>query len=154
MFLRIRDACVSDLEDIKRIEDRSFKNPYSRDLLLFFLNTCDIFIVAVLHDVVFEREKIVGYLCGELETRKNVKVGHIISIAVDPAYRRRKIGSSLMKESLGRFRRMGARWVYLECRVSNATAQKFYEKLGFRKVEIISGYYENGEDALIYKKDL
>ncbi|MEM2816343.1 MAG: hypothetical protein QXY34_04090 [Candidatus Bathyarchaeia archaeon] len=35
----------------------------------------------------------------------------------------------------------------LEVRVSNKIAQKLYEKLGFKIVETIPGYYSDGEDA-------
>ena len=44
--------------------------------------------------------------------------------------------------------------VFLEVRVSNAAAIKLYESSGFKKISRRSGYYSNGEDALVYQKDL
>lgn len=38
---------------------------------------------------------------------------------------------------------------YLEVRISNISAIKLYEKLGFEKVKRNHGYYLDGEDALV-----
>ena len=148
--ITIRNARISDIDALKRIEDKSFKYPYSKHLLLYLLNTCDVFLVAVTGDP----EGVVGYICGSIEIRRGVELGHIISIAVDPSYRRKGIGRRLMEEVIEFYKRRGISVIYLECRVSNKVAQRFYEKLGFRKECIIKGYYENGEDAIVYKKDL
>ena len=43
----------------------------------------------------------------------------------------------------------GMRWMSLECRRSNVTAQDLYHKLGFIDVGWRKRYYENGEDALV-----
>ncbi len=142
----IRNARISDIDAIKRVEDRSFKYPYSKSFLLYLLNISDAFYVATIDSP----DKIVGYICGSVEGDR----GHIISIAVDPSYRRRGIGKLLMERIMSFYRERGIRRVYLECRVSNRVAQRFYEALGFRRKCIVKQYYENGEDAIVYIKDL
>lgn len=106
--------------------------------------------------------KVVGYVMSRVEYGAPniakgmlVKKGHIVSIAVLEGYRRRRIGTALMKAALEALReRYGCKEVYLEVRVSNEPAIKLYEKLGFRKVRIIPMYYLDGEDAYLMAKGL
>ncbi len=101
--------------------------------------------------------KVVGYVMSRVEygaslfdARRLVRKGHIVSIAVLPGYRRRGIGTALMKAALRALReRYGCEEVYLEVRVSNEPAIRLYEKLGFRKVRVIPMYYMDGEDAYV-----
>ncbi len=49
---------------------------------------------------------------------------------------------------------IGAKWVTLEVRVSNSTAQNLYRKYGFREAGQRHRYYsDNQEDALIMWTD-
>jgi ribosomal-protein-alanine N-acetyltransferase len=70
--------------------------------------------------------------------------GHIVSIAVDLPYRRRGIGTKLIKEVL----KVSYGNAMVEVRVSNKIAQMFYKKLGFIGSGSIPGFYEN-EDAIV-----
>jgi ribosomal-protein-alanine N-acetyltransferase len=75
---------------------------------------------------------------------------HVTTIAVDPTYHRRKIGSRLLFELMQEAIRMGARAVSLEVRVSNWGAQRLYSQFGFRPVGVRKNYYqETGEDAVV-----
>ena len=75
---------------------------------------------------------------------------HITTIAVDPAWHRRKIGTRLMYELLHEGLRLGAKAVSLEVRVSNWGAQRLYQQFGFRPVGVRKNYYqETSEDALV-----
>jgi ribosomal-protein-alanine N-acetyltransferase len=79
-----------------------------------------------------------------------VKKGHVVSRAVLEGYRRKGIGESLMKKGMDSMRDdYGAKEVYLEVRVSNEPAIRLYEKLGFKKVKVIEGYYSDGENAYL-----
>ncbi len=48
----------------------------------------------------------------------------------------------------------GAEEVYLEVRVSNTPAINLYKKLDYRVVDLIKGYYHDGEDAYIMARPL
>jgi ribosomal-protein-alanine N-acetyltransferase len=75
---------------------------------------------------------------------------HVTTIAVDPDYHRRKIGTRILFELVQEAIRMGARAVSLEVRVSNWGAQRLYSQFGFRPVGIRKNYYqETGEDAVV-----
>ncbi|ACS89166.1 ribosomal protein-alanine acetyltransferase RimI like protein [Thermococcus sibiricus MM 739] len=95
--------------------------------------------------------QVVGYVMGYI--RPDME-GHIMSIAVDPLYRGNGIGRLLMEAVIDRLIKRGARYIGLEVRVSNKGAIKLYEKLGFKKMKIIRGYYSDGEDAYYMMLDL
>lgn len=74
--------------------------------------------------------------------------GHITNIALLAAYRGRGLGRRLTAALMQYAANLGVRFMTLEVRVSNATAISLYESLGFIKVHVRRGYYEDtGEDA-------
>lgn len=139
-LVRIRDVKSKDMQAILTIEYRCFKDPYPLSLLnrLHAMHP-DGFLVA-------EAEgKIVGYVIGVLRWGAT---GHILAIATDPPYQRQSIASALMEHIINRLRAKGAKLVRLEVRKSNAGAQQFYLKLGFRQQGEVPYYYEDGEAAV------
>ena len=79
---------------------------------------------------------------------------HVTTIAVDPVYHRRKVGTRLLYELIRESQRMGAHAVSLEVRVTNWGAQRLYARFGFRPVGVRKGYYqETNEDALVMWTD-
>lgn len=101
--------------------------------------------------------KIAGYVMSRVEwgsskidTLRLRRLGHIVSIAVLPEYRRRGIGRALMREVLNALRRVyGCDEVYLEVRVTNIQAINLYHSLGFKVVKVAKSYYVDGEDAYV-----
>ena len=80
---------------------------------------------------------------------------HVNNIAVRTDFRRRGIGSTLLKRVLEVGKGVGARLAVLEVRDSNKSAQALYESCGFRIVGRRVDYYsEPIEDALIMRADL
>ena len=78
--------------------------------------------------------------------------GDILTVGVDPAFRRRGIGEALVQAMLDSFRQAGGRELFLEVRASNAPARRLYEKCGFMKISVRKNYYRMPEeDAVIYK---
>jgi ribosomal protein S18 acetylase RimI-like enzyme len=59
------------------------------------------------------------------------------------------VGSRLLDEALKIFRSVSANGAWLEVRVSNLRAIKFYLDRGFDRIKTIWGYYGDGEDAEI-----
>lgn len=75
---------------------------------------------------------------------------HIVSIAVDPQWRRQGLAAWLMLELIATAWQQGAHLVTLEMRVSNSAAGALYQKLGFQEVGRRKRYYrDNDEDALL-----
>lgn len=76
---------------------------------------------------------------------------HIVSIAVDPQWRRQGLAEWLMLELIATAWQQGAHLVTLEMRVSNSAAGALYHKLGFQEVGRRKRYYrDNDEDALLF----
>ncbi|RLE62732.1 MAG: ribosomal-protein-alanine N-acetyltransferase [Thermoprotei archaeon] len=144
--LIIRPATEQDIKAVYRIERSTFSDYYPYGLLLAYLHMVrDLFQVAVLDG------KIIGYVIGVI--RRN-NLGHIVNIAVDPQFRRKGVGTELMKRLIELFRNRGVKLIRLEVRVSNTPARKLYEKLGFTSEYIIPNYYIDGEPCLVMVKRL
>jgi ribosomal-protein-alanine N-acetyltransferase len=72
----------------------------------------------------------------------------ILTIGVDPRYRRAGLGWRLMQAALGHARRDGAEAMFLEVDQANTGAIALYGRLGFRKVGERKAYYKpSGKDA-------
>ncbi len=127
------------MEAILRIENKAFpKSPYNRFTFLYFARIYpDNFLVFVHEDEDKGKSLIVGYIIFYPE-------GHIVSIAVHPAYRRRGIGTELVAVALKRTSGKAS----VEVRTSNEVAKKFYMHLGFSIQTIIPDYYGD-EDAVV-----
>jgi len=136
----IRSFSLSDLERILEIERQAFpKSPYdwATFISLHYLYPGTFWVhVEKLNPQ--EEEKILGYIVFSLD-------GHIISIAVDPQFRRKGIGKGLLLKVMSR---PNMRQVKAEVRRSNTGARAFYSRLGFRVQGVIPDYYGN-EDALV-----
>jgi ribosomal-protein-alanine N-acetyltransferase len=83
-----------------------------------------------------------------------VDEAHITTIATHPAFRRRGLGELLLVSLIDIAYNIGAKWVTLEARISNYTAQNLYRKYGFREAGVRHRYYsDNQEDAVIMWTD-
>jgi ribosomal-protein-alanine N-acetyltransferase len=75
---------------------------------------------------------------------------HITTIATHPQWQRRSIGEQMLITMIDAAAKKEAKWLTLEVRVSNASAQKLYAKYGFTALGRRRGYYQDdGEDALV-----
>ncbi len=97
-----------------------------------------------------ERGEAVGFVAGAVRDGH----GHISGIAVEREYRRRGIGSALITNLYDVLRKDGFKRITLEVRKSNSNAIRFYERQGFKPCTVINGYYADGEDAIVYEKDI
>jgi len=83
-----------------------------------------------------------------------VDEAHITTIAMHPDYRRRGLGEFMLVGLIDIAYSISAKWVTLEVRVSNYSAQNLYRKYGFREAGLRHRYYsDNQEDALIMWTD-
>lgn len=90
------------------------------------------------------RISIVGYII----VRFDRWGAEIVSLAVDPEFRRQGIGDALVQSAIRRTHRHKARSVRLMVRVDNIPAIKFYRDHGFRSIGRIPDYYEDGAAAI------
>lgn len=109
----------------------------------------------------FESENFYGVLAedgGEIIGYGGITVAFdsadIANVAVTEAFRRSGVGSAVLSELLSVAKSRGAEKVFLEVRVSNATAMALYLKNGFKGVYARTRYYSNGEDCIVMAKEL
>jgi ribosomal-protein-alanine N-acetyltransferase len=91
----------------------------------------------------------IGFVAGD--PRRSEGARWVATIAVDPRYQRRGIGSALLhpceeKATLPNMK--------LTVRMSNEPAISLYEKEGYRSVDIWKRYYNDGEDGIVMEKKL
>lgn len=135
----IRDFKVTDLDSVLKIEFDSFKEPYPVDLIMKLYDAGAGFLVAEISNVV------VGYIIFWVKD----KIGHIIVIAVDGAFRSIGIGRMLLLHAIHIFSLNQIYDIKLEVKKSNRRAQEFYKRNGFKIIGVEEGYYSDGEAAVI-----
>jgi ribosomal-protein-alanine N-acetyltransferase len=90
------------------------------------------------------------YLAGMAGIWMMVDEAHIVTIAVRNNRKNLGLGEWLLINIIELAVQLRAKYVTLEVRVSNKTAQALYEKYGFTRAGTRKKYYsDNGEDALI-----
>ncbi len=73
----------------------------------------------------------------------------ILRLRVATPYRRRRIGSELVKTLLNIFSERDVLSVYLSVAPENNAARNLYRKLGFRDISLQRGYFGDSEDRII-----
>lgn len=133
---------LDDLDDVQAIERASFTTPWPAHAYRTELETN-----RLAHYVVVRvGDELAGY--GGLWLM--VDEAHITTFAIDPAWRRRRLGERLLLALLDLAIERRAGEATLEVRLSNLAARRLYEKFGFRPVGIRPRYYsDDHEDALI-----
>jgi ribosomal-protein-alanine N-acetyltransferase len=79
---------------------------------------------------------------------------HLFLLAVDPARRRRGLGSALLAWLESSASTAGIGFIRVETRGENLVARSFYDRLGYRETGLIKGYYQGAEDAVCLEKRL
>ena len=144
MLLHFRNFEHEDLFEVVRLANRSLNESYDGGL---FLQLGDLYPDGFI--VCESRAGIAGFLLGVIERAYEAR---ILILAVDERARSKGIGARLVKLFEERFMHRAIRRINLEVRVSNETAIKLYEKLGFEKRKILPRYYADGEDAYLMTK--
>eukprot|EP00735_Rhodelphis_limneticus_P015521 TRINITY_DN980_c0_g1::TRINITY_DN980_c0_g1_i1::g.16116::m.16116 TRINITY_DN980_c0_g1::TRINITY_DN980_c0_g1_i1::g.16116 ORF type:complete len:170 (+),score=-6.80,sp/Q147X3/NAA30_HUMAN/64.47/3e-59,Acetyltransf_1/PF00583.19/6.6e-17,Acetyltransf_7/PF13508.1/4.4e-09,Acetyltransf_10/PF13673.1/6.1e-09,FR47/PF08445.5/4.5e-08,Acetyltransf_3/PF13302.1/8.4e-07,Acetyltransf_8/PF13523.1/4.2e-06,Acetyltransf_9/PF13527.1/0.0012,Acetyltransf_6/PF13480.1/0.03,Acetyltransf_6/PF13480.1/6.4e+03,Acetyltransf_13/PF13880 len=98
-----------------------------------------------------ETSKIVGVIVCKLDQHRHRYRGYIAMLAVHESYRRRNIGTTLVRLAIEAMYTEGADEVVLETEVTNLGALILYEKLGFIRDKRLHRYYLNGVDAFRLK---
>lgn len=148
MDIIIRKANLDDVSTIQKIEQTIYPDPWPQILFKLVLSRSpDLFLVTI------NNEEIVGYVIGEIETKKGIIYGHVMNLAVKVDWRKKGIGETLLKELEKKFLEKCVFLSYLEVRESNSIAQKLYIKNGYKTVDILELYYKN-ENGLRMEKNL
>ncbi len=135
---------MDDLDAIAALEKECFSDPWNRRML------ADSFLSEGFHGVLLEEE---GALIAYGAVRVVCDEAEIELVAVSEMYRRCGRGKTVMDDLLSIAKEHGAKRVFLEVRVSNASAQILYLKCGFRGLYCRTRYYPDGEDAIVMARE-
>ncbi|MBQ1507329.1 MAG: ribosomal protein S18-alanine N-acetyltransferase, partial [Ruminococcus sp.] len=127
-----------------KIEKMCFSHPWSRQSVESELNNDgSVFIAAV------EGERVIGYIGMSVV----IDEGYIFNVAVDPEYRKKGVGSSLINELVTYGKKNDLCFLTLEVRESNQAAVSLYSKFGFIRVGERKNYYSDPtENAVLMTK--
>ena len=140
--MAISAMTASDITEVLRIERASFSTTWPSDAFYNELTT----------------NKLAHYYVGRIDGKIVAYGGiwvifedsHVTTIAVDPTYRRKKLGEVMLLKLIDEAIARGAAWMTLEVRESNVAAQELYRKYGFTTVTTRKAYYsDNNENALV-----
>ena len=146
----LRNYKSGDLNKILEIEKTIFPQPWPERFFEYIIDSASgLFIIAEYNG------KIIGYIIGCLREKRGPQggtlLGHVLNIAVVQEWRGKGVGTMMMDELESRFILLETNQAFLEVRVSNTVAQKFYAQRGYFTTGRIIDYYVD-EDALIMTK--
>lgn len=134
-----RPTQVSDIPSLQAINRQCLPEHYSdeiwEDIIQYF--TLSNYVCCV-------DDRIVGYLMGCRNYFENKPEMVLVSLAVLPEYRHQGIGAKLIRLFLIPIENQR---VVLQVRKSNP-AIRLYNRMGFEDEATLTGYYEDGEDAI------
>ena len=135
------------LDRVAAIEQEVFSDPWPRSA--FASEVMDQRISCPV--VVLEKGDVVGYLVAWFVADEV----HLGNIAVASSCQKRGIGQRMLDYLVDLAHERKARFVTLEVRESNVTAQRLYTRNGYRPVAIRKRYYrDTQEDAIVMVKTL
>ena len=142
----IRLAEARDLDNIYELDVATFALPWSREALSYDIIENDNAFV-----LVAEYE---GAFAGYADILTVLDEADLNIIAVNTDFRRKGIGEAIVTAMTELLAESGVSIINLEVRVSNAPAIGLYKKYGLKECVVRPGYYlDNGEDALIMKRE-
>jgi [ribosomal protein S18]-alanine N-acetyltransferase len=149
-MIQLRSFQTRDLARLHQLDRVCFEPEiaYSKAELQYFLThpRCSCWIA--------ERpeSKVAGFVIIERASRNGEPAGHIVTLDVDPAERRRGLGTLLMQTAEEQMKQEGTGVMSLEVAQNNAAARRFYRALGFVTRGRIAKYYGGRVDAEVMEK--
>ena len=142
--MRIESMTAAHLDEVATIENDCFSHPWSRRSLESELqNETSRFLVAV------EDGRVIGYI----GMSAVIDEGYLFNVAVDRQYRKKGVGSALVRELVTFCQKRNYAFLTLEVRESNAPAISLYSRFGFVRVGERKNYYSKPvENALLMTK--
>jgi ribosomal-protein-alanine N-acetyltransferase len=142
--MEILPASLRDLNALRKLEEACF----AQDAWSLF----DLIAVLTFPEVIrlkaVESGVMVGFVAGD--PRPSQGFSWIATIGVLPEYRRKGIGSDLLRACE---RKIPTPRIRLSVRIENGAAIRMYEREGYQRVDVWREYYNDGGDALVMEKE-
>lgn len=149
MTVTVEDASIRHLDRLYEIEMECFEEEAftKRQIVQLLTDYNSVGLVAR------ENDRILGFIIAMIYVDRNALSGHILTIDVSPAHRRKGIGQMLLQEIEKIFKTKGVKTSHLEVREDNVAAISLYTKLGYQKIGKLKNYYGNAH-GIYFKKVL
>jgi ribosomal-protein-alanine N-acetyltransferase len=139
---------VADADALASLHARCFARPWSADDFRRFSGWPPYFGLVVWHE-----STAIGFILSSMAGGQS----DIVSIGVDPAFRRRGIASALIEQLLSDAARLGVETLFLEVETGNEGAIALYRRHGFEIAGRRPAYYDSPAgplDALVMRLGL
>lgn len=136
----IREFTLADLKRVFEIENMSFSQSYGINTFKGLYDMGTGFLVAE------EDGYVIGYVIFWIKYENQ---GHIISLAVDKNYRRKRAGTRLLSKAIQILLMFNIANIYLEVNENNTGAYEFYKGFNFKVDRIVPNYYDGGDGAIV-----
>lgn len=144
--MTIKPLTEAFAEKIAEVNEKFFPDGWDLNVLKSSFDSGRFFVFGAFN----EKEDLVAYISYSVAADS----ADIEDVLVIPEERGKKISSSLVEYALKDLTEKGVTEVFLEVREKNQVARSLYEKFGFNIVSVRKKYYNDGENAVIYKKEL
>lgn len=148
LMYRVRRFKPEDLDIVMDIVSRSINEHYKPEL---FIKSFESFPEGFLVVLDSNKNKIIGVVVS-IPTHDNAL--RILILAIDMAYRRRRIGTQLLNILKRLCITHNFKKITLEVRVDNLPAIEFYKRNGFIVKGVIPNYYTDGSSGYLMEKTL
>ena len=139
--VHIRWMIRRDMPEVLAIENRSFEFPWSDEDFIRCLRQRNCIGMVAEYD-----ERVVGFMIYELHKNRL----HVLNFAVRPEFRRRGVGTAMMRKLIGKLSEQRRNRILLEIRETNLDAQLFFRDRNFRAISVLREFYEDSpEDAYL-----
>ena len=135
--MTVRYISKSDLAQLEELDRKCFPAPvrYNRYTLDYYISLPNSF---GLVDII--ENGVIGFI---IVTLSNKSTANIVTIDVDPIYRRHGIGSRLIEIAKRILMESNVKSITLQVSVDNKIAVNFYKKHGFKVTKTLPMYYPN-----------
>ncbi len=148
--LHIEPAEQADAETLARLHAQGFYRGWPREDFSAYIAGHD----TPIYVACDAKRRIAGFAMLRLVADE----AELITIAVDPKWRKRGVGLALMRAVFEDLRMTPARQLFLEVAADNPAALRLYARLGFAQVSERQGYYARADGrpatALVMARDL
>lgn len=149
--LHIEPATTRDADAIAKLHAQGFRHGWSREDFSSYIMAADETPVYIACDA---RHRIAGFLMLRLAADE----AELITVAVDPRWRKKGVGAALLKAAFDDLTMTAATRLFLEVAADNPAAIKLYDRHGFAKVSERQGYYPRPDGqpatAIVMARDL
>ena len=142
----ICNLTLTDVDDIVELQtSNSFTDGWNKKMLTDAFNNGNFHCFG---------EKQNGKLVAFIGISLSVDTSDLEDVLVDSNYRGNGFAKSLISHAIEFAKTKNKQQMFLEVRESNLSAISLYKKLGFNKISTRKNYYSDGENALVYLKEL